>query len=115
MNKKLEQMKNPEKPKSQIQEILYCLITRINIDRKSMMLASDVYNLPNQLMRLKNRYGIKLVKHQIKAFNKYGETITQTKWSLLEKKEARAIYNKMLAKEPIPKPKIKFTRCTKIC
>lgn len=97
-------MNKPDKPQSQIQEVLFCLITRINIDRKSMMLAADVYNLPNQLMRLKNRYGIKLYIHQIRAFNKYGETITQTKWSLLEKKEARAIYKKMLANEYIPKP-----------
>lgn len=105
-------MLKPEKPNNQIQEILYCLITRINIERRQMMLAAECYNLPNQIMRLKNRYGIQIKLHKEYAFNKYGEKIILTKYSLLEAKEAREIYKKMLNNEVIPIPKKKHIPCT---
>lgn len=93
-------MKSIPKPKSQTQEVLFYLITRINIDRRQMMLSCGVFNLPIQIMRLRRRYNLNIKLDKIKTENKFGREVEFGKYTLkTPKKEASNIYNKMQLNE----------------
>jgi len=80
-------MKKPPLPESQIQEVLFELLSRLYIDRKTMMLSSGILNLTARITNLRNK-GVKIISNKIKSVNKYGREITFCQWSLENKKEA---------------------------
>lgn len=88
-------MKKIPQPQSQRQEVLYELIKRINIDRRQMMLSCGVLNLPDQIMHLRNRYGLKINLTKLKTENKFGREVEFGQYTLTEKKEASKIYLKI--------------------
>lgn len=91
----LLKMKKIPQPQSQRQEVLYELIKRINIDRRQMMLSCGVLNLPDQIMHLRNRYGLKINLTKLKTKNKFDREVEFGQYTLTEKKEASKIYLKM--------------------
>lgn len=85
-------MKQINKPESQIQEVLYYLITRIKIDRRQMMLSVGVLNLPDQIMRLRNKHNLTIDLNEVITTNKFGRQIKHGEYILRNKKEAADIY-----------------------
>lgn len=64
-------IKKLPQPTSQTLEVLYELINRFSIDRRSMMLSCNVANLTAQISRLRNK-GVKIENEEITGTNKYG-------------------------------------------
>ena len=88
-------MKKLNPPQTQTQEVLFFLIERINIDRRQMMLSCSVLNLPDQIMRLRTRYGLKITLTEVKTVNKFGREVSFGKYSIEDKKDASDVYRKM--------------------
>lgn len=86
-------MKNPQPPQSQIEEVLYYLITRLKIDRRQMMLSVGVLNLPEQIRKLRVNYGIEIELSSMDVTNKYGRVVTVGEYYIKDKTKARTIYN----------------------
>lgn len=91
-------MKKVPIPESQMQEVLYELINRISIDRRTMMLSAGVWNLTAQISALRNK-GLNIVSEEKNSTNKYGREITFVHYSLKDKKEAVKIYLQMKANQ----------------
>ena len=87
-------MKKIPLPESQMQEVLFELINRLYIDRKTMMLSSDVWNLTARISNLRDK-GLKIISNKITSLNKYGREIEFVHYSLENKKEAVKIYLEM--------------------
>lgn len=87
-------MKKIPLPESQMQEVLFELINRLYIDRRTMMLSSGVWNLTARISNLR-RKGLNIVSNEIKSVNKYKRDISFVQYSLNDKKEAVKIYFKM--------------------
>lgn len=96
-------MNKPEKPKSQIEEVLYYLLTRLKIDRRQMMLTCGVLNLPEAIRKLRETYGVKITLNEVYSFNKFGRQIKYGEYSLDNKKDAAATY-KNIQKTAIYRP-----------
>lgn len=93
-------MKQISTPESQTQEVLYYLIKRIFIDRRQMMLSCGVLNLPDQIMRLRRRYGLKINLTKVKTKNKFNRNVEFGQYSIEDKKNASEIYRKMQEDNP---------------
>ena len=91
-------MKKINKPESQLQEVLYYLIKRLNVDRRQMMLSVGILNLPELIRILRHRYGLNIALSEIKTVNKFGRETTYGKYSISNKIEARNLYNKLQLK-----------------
>lgn len=91
-------MKAIPQPESQMQEVLYELINRITIDRRTMMLSSGVWNLTARISDLRNK-GLRIISNKITSVNKYGREIEFVHYRLEEKKEAVKIYLRMKANQ----------------
>lgn len=87
-------MKNLQQPESQMQEVLFELINRLYIDRRTMMLSCGVWNLTARIADLR-LLGLEIVSNEKTGENKYGREITFVHYSLENKKEAAKVYNKM--------------------
>lgn len=92
-------MKKLTPPESQIQEVLFNLINRLHIDRRSMMLSCNVWNLPDNIMKLR-RKGLNITSTEKTSKNKYGREIKFVHYSLQNKKEASIVYAEMKAAKP---------------
>lgn len=88
-------MKPIPNPQSQIQEVLFELIKRINIDRRQMMLSCGVLNLPDQIMKLRRRHNLTIELSKVKTENKFGREIEFGRYTLKNKKEASVTYLKI--------------------
>jgi hypothetical protein len=88
-------MKPPNDPKSQTEEVLFYLITRMNITRRQMMLSCSVLNLPDQVMRLRKRYGLIVTSKKVSTTNKFEREVEYTEYSISDKKTALKIYKEM--------------------
>jgi hypothetical protein len=88
-------MKKLNAPQSQTQEVLYYLINRIKIDRRQMMLSCGVLNLPDKIMRLRRRYGLKIDLNEVNVTNKFGRDIKFGEYILQDKKKASEVYKTM--------------------
>ncbi|MGD2113406.1 MAG: helix-turn-helix domain-containing protein [Acidobacteriota bacterium] len=87
-------MKKIPLPESQVQEVLFELINRLFIDRRTMMLSSGVWNLTARISNLRNM-GLKIISNPISSHNKYGREITYVQYSLESKKDAVSLYMKL--------------------
>lgn len=87
-------MKKIPPPESQMQEVLYELINRISIDRRTMMLSAGVWNLTARISNLRYK-GVNIESRKIISQNKYGREISFVHYYLKDKKEAVRIYNEM--------------------
>ena len=91
-------MKKIPLPESQVQEVLFELINRLFIDRRTMMLACAVSNLTAIISILRNK-GLNIVSNKINSVNKYNREIKFVQYSLENKKEAVIIYMEMKANQ----------------
>lgn len=87
-------MKQIRQPESQMQEVLFELINRLYIDRRTMMLSCGVWNLTARIADLR-RLGLKIISNEKTGINKYDREITFVHYSLENKKEAAKVYNQM--------------------
>lgn len=89
-------MKKLPEPESQIQEVLYELINRLYIDRRTMMLSAGILNLTARITNLRNQ-GLRnnIITKEIETINKYGRKISFAQYSLVDKKQAREFYLKL--------------------
>lgn len=88
-------MKKIPNPQSQIQEVLYELIKRINIDRRQMMISCGVLNLPDQIMKLRRKHNLTINLTKVKTENKFGREVEFGQYTLKNKKEASKVYHKI--------------------
>lgn len=88
-------MKNLPKPTSQIQEVLYELIKRLTIDRKSMMFYCNIHNLTARISNLRDK-GIEIETIKFTSINKYGREVEFAKYKLKNKKDAIKCYKILL-------------------
>lgn len=93
-------MKQIPAPQSQTQEVLYYLIKRIHIDRRQMMLSCGVLNLPDQIMRLRRRYGLTIKLTKVTTENKFGREVEFGQYSIEDKKKASELYRKIQEDNP---------------
>lgn len=87
-------MKAIPQPESQVQEVLFELINRLFIDRKTMMLSCNVYNLTARISNLRSK-GLQIVTNEVLSKNKYNREVKFAQYSLENKKEAVRVYLKM--------------------
>ncbi len=87
-------MKKIPPPESQIQEILFELINRLFVDRKTMMLSSGVLNLTAQISNIRNK-GINIASNEVTTTNKFNREVKFVRYSLKDKKEAVKVYLNM--------------------
>lgn len=92
-------MKKINKPKSQLQEVLYYLIKRMFVDRRQMMLSVGILNLPELIRRLRHNHGLEIELTPIKTTNKFGRETSYGKYSIKDKIKARNLYNKLQLKK----------------
>lgn len=85
-------MNKIQPPESQIQEVLFELINRIEIDRRTMMLHCGVWGLTARISDLR-KLGLNIISNEIKSVNKFGREIKFVHYSLKNKKEACQIYD----------------------
>ena len=90
-----EQIKNLPKPTKQIEEVLYYLLKRHNINRMQMMLDTGVLNITARIADLRNRYFLDIVCNQVSVKNKFGRKVEFGYWSLSDKAEGLKIYKKL--------------------
>lgn len=91
-------MKKIPLPESQMQEVLYELINRLYIDRRTMMLSCGVWNLTARISNLRDK-GLNIKSDEMNASNKYGRKIEFVHYRLEDKKEAIVIYKEMKANQ----------------
>ncbi len=85
-------------PQCQVQEVLYELITRLQIDRRIMMLSCNIWNLPARILDLRKR-GLIIKAETHKGFNKYKREVQYVTYSLSVEEKKKAIeYYGMLQK-----------------
>jgi hypothetical protein len=86
------------KPLNQTQEVLHFLINRISINRRMMMLECDVFNLPDQIHKLK-RKGLTIKRKQVESENKFNRIIKTTEYSI-KKSEGIKLYKQLQKDSP---------------
>ena len=91
-------MKKIPLPESQTQEVLFELIKRLSIDRKTMMLSCGVANLTAQISKLKNK-GVKIETIEVPFKNKYGRESTFAQYKLECKSDAVKVYHDLKANQ----------------
>lgn len=88
-------MKKVNPPGSQIEEVLFCLLTRPFINRESMMLGYKVLNLPDNVFRLRNTYNLSISIEMVDTLNKYGENVSYGLYSLPDKSHGIEVYERI--------------------
>jgi len=91
-------MKKIPPPENQLQEVLFELVNRLFIDRRTMMLSCDVFNLTAQISALRKE-GLNIVSNRIEYVNKFKRNFTFVQYRLEDKKEAVLFYLKMQEKQ----------------
>jgi len=88
-------MNNLPQPQSQRQEVLYYLLKRFKIDRRQMMLDCSVYNLPDVIMKLRDRHGLPIETKKVQVENKFGREVEFGEYYLTDKKKGRKVYEQL--------------------
>lgn len=86
--------KNLTPPTSQKTEVLHELLTRFNIDRRSMMISCGVLNLTANISLLRE-LGVPIESNKVFTKNKFGREVWFTRYECTDKKQARAVYDKL--------------------
>lgn len=81
-------------PRTQVQEVLYELIHRFSIDRRSMMLQCGVWNLPARILDLR-RLGLIIKSQAHTVINAYGREVTFMSYAVKDRKEAIKLYKRL--------------------
>lgn len=85
-------------PKKQIEEVLYYLIKRHNINRRQMMLDTGILNLTARISDLRNKYNINIECSMLPIKNKFGRSIKYGLFRLQNKEEGIELYKKIQKK-----------------
>jgi hypothetical protein len=88
-------MRKLQQPTSQIQEVLFELLQRLYIDRKTMIVSCGVHNLTARISNLRAK-GVKIISVPIKVKNKFDRTVVFYQYRLADKKHAIDIYERMI-------------------
>lgn len=81
-------------PKSQNQEVLYCLIKKQVISRKQMMADTGILNLTARISDLRD-LGLKIKCIDREVTNKFGRKTKYGLWRLEDKEKAKELYHKL--------------------
>ncbi len=91
----MARLKKPRKPENQVEEVIYSLLTRFSIDRRQMMLSCGILNLPDVIMRIRNKHNIEIETSKIPVLNKFGRNVEFGEYKLKDKFHARTIYDNL--------------------
>ena len=79
------------KPRNQIAEVLFELITKETITRKSILESCGILNVTARIADLRIHFFIDVKCQEIETTNKHGRKITYGKWYLSEKAKENII------------------------
>ena len=85
------------KPKTQIQEVLYCLINSDSIDRRQMLLETGILNVTARIAELRKKHSLYISCDEIDVTNKYGRKVSYGRWSLPNKAAGIEVYEQLAA------------------
>lgn len=91
----MARLKKTRKPENQVEEVLYSLLTRFSIDRRQMMLSCGILNLPDVIMRIRNKLNIEIETSKIPVLNKFGRNVEFGEYKLKDKAHARNVYDNL--------------------
>lgn len=85
------------KPRNQIAEVLFELITKETITRKSILQSCGILNVTSRIADLRIRHNVDVKCQEIETTNKHGRNITYGKWYLSEKEKENILekYNRV--------------------
>lgn len=83
------------KPKTQVQEVLYMLLTRKTINTKQMVLDCNILNLTARISDLRIRHDIDVKCDKIVSKNKFKRQIEYGLFSLVNKNHAKSVYDSL--------------------
>jgi len=86
------------KPKTQVTEVLYMLLTRESINVRQMMFDTGILNLTARISDLRTKYNIDIICQDIKTKNKFERKISYGQWMLSNKEHAKEVYLKIIKK-----------------
>ena len=86
-------MKPISKPTTALTEVLYELLTKKSISSKDLHFMCGFRTRISELI---NKKGVRICKKEAKSTNKHGRKYTYIKHSLIDRKDALKIYNKLL-------------------
>ena len=93
----MEKLKHKlSKPTSQISEVLYYLLTRKLICRRSIMFDAYILNVPARLSELRNHYNVDIDIIETKRTNKFGRRVAYANWFLTDTVHALETYKKLI-------------------
>ena len=87
---------NLPKPKTQVTEVLYMLLTRESINVRQMMFDTGILNLTARISDLRTKYNIDIICQDIKTKNKFERKISYGQWTLSDKEHAKEVYLKII-------------------
>ena len=87
-------MKKLNQPTSQLEEVLYFLITRLKINRKDMIITANVYNLADCIFRLRKK-GIPIKNTYSERMNSFKRMTSYCEYSIENKKKAAKVYQQL--------------------
>ncbi len=84
-----------KQPQSQLQEVLYFLLTRKTISCRQMMFDTYILNLSARLSDLKLDHGIEIKMTKTHRTNKFDRKISYGTWGLVDREHALEVYKKL--------------------
>lgn len=83
------------KPKTQLQEVLYYLIKRRYITRLNMLKECSILSLTSRISDLRIRHNLEVHCVDVHTVNKFGRDITYGQWWVSDIKKAVELYKKL--------------------
>jgi len=84
-----------KKPTTQLQEMLFTLLSEKTSTRRSVLLGCGILNPTARISDLRNDYFLNIRCEKIKVENKYGRKITYGSWKLVDKNKGLEVYKKL--------------------
>jgi len=82
-------------PLTQLQEVLYELLSKESISVKQMMADTGILNIKARISDLRLKYNLSIDTEMVKVQNKYGRKVSFGQWKLTDKENALLTYKKL--------------------
>ena len=82
-------------PLTQLQEVLYELLSKESISVKQMMADTGILNIKARISDLRLKYNLSIDTEMVKVQNKYGRKVSFGQWRLTDKETALLTYKKL--------------------
>lgn len=90
-----QQINRLPNPTKQIEEVLYCLIKRHNINTRQMMFDTGILNLTARISDLRTKYNLNIDCEMLPTKNKFDRAIKYGLFRLEDKQKGIDLYKKL--------------------